>query len=289
MSHFPMHPRSCHLATSAGTNSSDARLHAYAGRVRWFLIAPVVLGMTTLVARAAELPPKEVKKIDIKRAWWALAERPHVTFELEAGILALPNAAISVANRGGQTPFGAIGRGDATVHLGTHILYRAGESWAIGAHGYFAPAPTRDDSYQVNEGKVRREHSRSYLSLGFEARYYPLTTRYFEVFLSAAVSGVVIADRFTQLGLVPVPTILGKPDVTVRTEGVGLGGGLGVLYRPSANWNVGLLLRAESWFLPGASADPRNEASCTAIGDCRTMTGTNFAMMLGLNAGYRIR
>ncbi len=241
------------------------------------------------IAHVANAAPESHASTTRKRSPWALAERTHVTFELEAGILALPNAAISVANRGGETPFGAIGRGDATVHLGTHILYRAGNAWAIGAHGYFAPAPTRDDSYQVNEGKVRREHARSYLSLGFEARYYPLTTRYFEVFLSAAASGIVIADRFTQLGLTPVPTILGKPDVTVRTEGLGLGGGLGVLYRPTTNWNVGLLLRVESWFLPAPSSDPRAEASCTAIGDCRTMAGTNIAMMLGLNAGYRIR
>ncbi len=240
-------------------------------------------------AAAAESQAQDAQRNVAKRSPWSLAERPHVVVELEAGILALPNAAISVANRGGQTPFGSIGRGDATVLVGTHLLYRAGDAWAIGAHGYFAPSPTSDAEYQVNEGKVRREHTRSYLSLGFEARYYTLTTRSVEVFLSASASGIVIADRFTHLGLTPVPTILGKPEVTVRTEGLALGGGLGVLYRPNTNWNVGLLLRAEGWFLPTPDGDPRNESSCTAIGDCRTMTGTNFAMMLGINAGYRIR
>jgi hypothetical protein len=254
----------------------------------WVAAAAVA---SALSARAHAAEPESQAHVARARARspWSLAERPHVVIELEAGILALPNAAISVANRGGQTPFGSIGRGDATVLVGTHLLYRAGDAWALGAHGYFAPSPTSDADYQVNEGKVRREHSRSYLSLGFEARYYTLTTRSFEVFLSASASGIVIADRFTHLGLTPVPTILGKPDVTVRTEGLTLGGGLGVLYRPNTNWNVGLLLRAEGWFLPTPDGDPRNEPSCTAIGDCRTMTGTNFAMMLGINAGYRIR
>src|SRR5271165_5414259 len=74
----------------------------------------------------------------------ALLDRSHTVAELEGGILALPSAPISLANRGGSTPLGSVGNGDATVMTGLHVLYRANPLWAVGAGATFAPRPTSD-------------------------------------------------------------------------------------------------------------------------------------------------
>ena len=61
-----------------------------------------------------------------------VAFQPHTIAELELGLIALPNAPISIANQGGATPFGRIGRGDATLQTGIHVIYRGGADWAVG-------------------------------------------------------------------------------------------------------------------------------------------------------------
>src|SRR5580704_15421113 len=97
-----------------------------------------------------------------------LVDRPHTMAELEVGIIALPSAPISAANRGGSTPLGTVGNGDATIQTGVHLLYRATPEWAIGVGTIFAPRPTTDPNYLG--GGVPRTHSRSYLFLGGEGR-----------------------------------------------------------------------------------------------------------------------
>src|SRR5262245_11392966 len=62
-----------------------------------------------------------------------IIDRPHTVAELEAGIIALPNAPISQGQRGGDTPLPfveKIGRGDATMQTGIHVLYRWSRSYA---------------------------------------------------------------------------------------------------------------------------------------------------------------
>src|SRR5205085_1574107 len=110
-------------------------------------------------------------------------DRPHTIAELEAGIIALPTAPISASQRGGDTPFlGKVGSGDATINLGIHVLYRWSESFAIGANGSFAPAPTGDDQYGGDKN-LPRTHSRSYLFLGAEGRYYPIHYKFAEAWV----------------------------------------------------------------------------------------------------------
>src|SRR5579883_1184440 len=95
----------------------------------------------------------------------ALFDRPHTIAEIELGMLALPDAPISTANEGGNLPeLGKFGKGDATMQIGLHILYRATRDWAIGAIGTFAPKPTSDTNYQPTIG-IGRTHSRSYMFL----------------------------------------------------------------------------------------------------------------------------
>src|SRR5260370_28266370 len=108
----------------------------------------------------------------------SLLDRPHTVAELEAGIVALPSAPVSPENRGGATPLGAVGNGDATVQTGVSVLYRASREWALGAGATFAPRPTSDRNYYGGAGGLTRTHARTYLFLGGEARYFPFRSRW---------------------------------------------------------------------------------------------------------------
>jgi len=209
-----------------------------------------------------------------------IIDRPHTIAELEAGIIALPNAPISAGQSGGDTPFGTIGRGDATMQTGLHVLYRWDRSWAAGAGVLFAPFPTSDPEY----GGLRslpRSHSRSYFFIGGEGRYIPLHYRFLEAWVGLSVGGVVIADRFTTDAGDRVAPIIGSKEVTVRTEGFAFGAQFGGNYFLSENWIAGLNFRIYRWILPET---PR----CSSIGDCATLSGTVEALELGLTIGYRL-
>ncbi|MDF2692938.1 MAG: hypothetical protein K0S65_1321, partial [Labilithrix sp.] len=152
-----------------------------------------------------------------------IIDRPHTIAEIEAGIIALPNAPISPGQRGGDTPIvGKIGRGDATLQTGIHVLYRWNRHYAIGAGALFAPSPTSDKEYGGLTG-LPRTHARSYLFLGMEGRYIPIHYKYFEAWVGLSSGAVIVADRFTTDVGDAVPPILGTRDVTIRTEGFAIG------------------------------------------------------------------
>jgi hypothetical protein len=225
------------------------------------------------------------KKLETTFDASSLLNRPHTIASIELGAIVLPNAAISKANAGGDTPLGGIGNGDATLQTGVHLLYRANRDYAIGAGAMFAPKPTSDTSYA--SGNITRTHTRSYMQLGVEGRYFPLRYRWFEVWFGADVGVVVIADRFATQGEA-VPTILGTREYTVRTEGFAVGVAVGGDYIITDNWVIGLALRAERWILPNATNQPLTDPACSSIGDCPTLTGTVAAFQIGFAVGYRI-
>lgn len=234
-----------------------------------------VEGRMIEVARAGEEPMGKHEGLV------RLIDRPHTVAELEGGILALPTAPISPGQRGGDAPIvGRIGRGDATLLMGLHFLYRWNRSFAVGAGALFAPRPTSDSEYG-GLGGLARTHSRSYLFLGVEGRYIPIHYKFSEVWLGASVGGVVIADRFTTEAAPDVPSILGKKEVTVRTEGVAVGLQAGGNYYLSENWIAGLHVRGSEWFLP-------ERPECSPIGDCPTLTNDVLAIEVGLTMGYRL-
>jgi len=213
-------------------------------------------------------------------------DRPHTIAVLEAGIIALPSAPISASNRGGSTPLGSVGNGDATVQTGIHLLYRPSRDWAVGAGAIFAPHPTSDDNY-LAPSLPKRTHSRSYLFLGGEGRYYPFHTRWFEAWVGATAGSIIIADRFTTDDVPAVPTFLGTPTVTVSTEGFSVGIQAGADYLITDQWVVGFALRADRWFLP-AEKPFSQETSCDPLGDCPTLTGTVAAFEGGITIGYQL-
>jgi hypothetical protein len=224
----------------------------------------------------AKVPPTATSDQALAR----IIERPHTVAELEAGIIALPTAPISSGQRGGDTPFGTIGRGDATLQTGIHVLYRFRPDFAIGAGALFAPSPTSDTEYG-GLNQLPRTHSRSYLFLGTEGRYIPIHYKFLEAWVGLSIGGVVVADRFTTEGGDEVPAILGAREVTIRTEGFAIGAQVGGSYYLSENWIAGLNLRGYSWILPET---PR----CSSIGDCATLSGSVLALEAGLTIGYRL-
>jgi hypothetical protein len=218
----------------------------------------------------------------------SLLDRPHTVALLESGILALPTAPISPSNRGGQTPLGPIGTGDATVEIGIHLLYRATREWAFGATGYLAPHPTSDSTYGATTGSgLERTHSRSYLFLGVEARYYPLRSRWIEGWFGLTAGAQIVADRFTDDNAPTSPPLVGTQTVTVSTEGFALGLGAGIDYLVTDNWVIGFALSAQRWLLPDQKPFSQ-ETSCDPIGDCPTLTGSVGAFQGGVTVGYRI-
>ena len=212
--------------------------------------------------------------------------RPHTIAEAEAGAIILPNAPISAAQRGGNVPFLQLGKGDATIMTGLHVLFRASPLWAIGAGALFAPHPTSDTEYGLGGAtNLPRTHSRSYLYIGAEGRYFPIHTRYFDVWGGVTAGGIIIADRFDNNAAVPVPSILGVPQATVSTEGYALGAQLGANWIATEHFVVGLTFRADIWFLPSKASE---QSQCDAFKDCPTLSGVVDAFEMGITLAYRI-
>jgi opacity protein-like surface antigen len=247
--------------------------------------APILLCAalaTTLVPRAARA------QSDATDPHPSLLDRPHTVAMLEAGIIALPSTPISQSNRGGSTPLGPIGSGDATLQTGLELLYRPTRDWAFGVGALFAPHPTSDSTYGAETNtSITRTHSRSYLFLGAEARYYPLRSRWLEGWFGLTGGAVIIADRFTDDNAPVAPPLVGTSTVTVSTEGFGLGVQAGVDYLVTDNWVIGFALGAQRWLLPSEKPFSQ-ETSCDPIGDCPTVPGSVAAFQGGFTVGYRI-
>jgi hypothetical protein len=253
------------------------------------LTATVLLGTRVASADDATSPVAQSKverTAETRQEHPSLLDRPHTVAEAEAGIVALPSAPISPSNRGGSTPLGAVGNGDATVQTGVHLLYRATREWAFGAGVLFAPRPTTDPN-AGGASDLPRSHSRSYLFLGGEIRYFPLRSRWFEGYFGLTSGALIIADRFSTNNVPAVPSILGTSTVTVSTEGFAVGLEAGLNYLVNDSFVIGLALRADRWILPSEKPFSQ-ETSCDPIGDCPTLTGNVAAFELGLTFGYRI-
>ncbi len=241
--------------------------------IAWSVHAVVALA----AARAHADPPPASTDNTVR----TLIDRPHTIAEIELGFIALPLAPISNNQKGGAVPFlGTISKGDATLQTGVHLLYRGAREWAVGAGALFAPSPTTDRN-AGGLGPVPRTHSRSYLFLGAEGRYVPLHLPWVEGWFGLTAGGVVIADRFTTEAGEPVPPILGKKDVTVRTEGFAIGPEAGASWMFAERWVAGLSLRAELWI-------PPSSLQCTPFGDCATLHDPTAVYQMGLTIGYRI-
>ena len=210
----------------------------------------------------------------------SITERRHTMAVLEGGIIALPNAPISNSQRGGSVPFATVGHGDATLQTGVRLLYRGGRDWTIGIGALFGPSPTSDSQYGGLKS-LPRTHSRNYMVFTTEGRYVPFRRNGFEGWLGVVAGGVVIADRFSTDAGDIVPSVIGKKQVTIRTEGFVLGIQAGLTWNFAERWGAGVVLRGNQWFLP-------TTPQCSPIGDCATLEGGVQSFEAGLSIGYRI-
>ena len=209
--------------------------------------------------------------------------RPHTIAEVEAGIIALPNAPISPSQRGGDTPIvGKIGHGDATVQTGIHVLYRFHRDWILGAGAIFAPSRHRRQTVRRSLVALTwRMRGRTSSSESRDATFRSVTSR------SRVGVGLSPRRRDHRRGLrfhtdaPAVPPILGVPDVTLRTEGFAVGVQAGVTYYLTDNLLAGANLRGYQWILP-------ESRECSPLGDCATLSGAIEVFELGLTIGYRL-
>lgn len=213
-------------------------------------------------------------------AWLKFIARKHLVAMLEAGIIVLPNAAVSPNTYGGDVPFTAVGGGDATIQLGLHILYRPFRDWSFGANFLFDPKPTSDTEYGGLSG-LSRTHTRAYFFIGGEGRYIPLHWKSIEGFVGAQTGLVIIADRFTTNAGIQKPSIFGEREVSLSTEGFYIGAQLGLDWYISDKIVAGLVTRYNHWVLP-------ENPKCSPIGDCTTLTGGVDSIDFGFTIGYRI-
>jgi hypothetical protein len=247
-------------------------------------------GLAAVLAFVAVLSPRTAGADDVPggRPW--LLDRPHTVASLEGGIIVLPDAPISQSNRGGYTflpgPLRTVGQGDATIEIGAHVLYRPHRDWAIGAGAIFAPNPTTDPNVG-SSSTLRRSHSRSYLFLGGEGRFVPLHVGSLEGWVGLTAGAVIVADRFTNESIPSQPSLLGRNEVTVDSEGFAVGLQVGADYRLADQVTAGLAIRADQWFLP-AEKPFSQISSCDPIGDCPTLTGRVTAFEFGLTISYHI-
>ena len=250
---------------------------------------PILIAGVALSTAAHAAPPERAPNEHS-----SLLDRPHTVAELELGIIALPNAAISPAYRGGATPIGTLGKGDATLQTGVHLLYRATHEWAVGARVVFAPRPTSDPNYSGADPALSRTHTRSYLSMGGEVRYFPVRSRWFEAWVGVLGGAVIIADRFTTNGTPDVPPAFGVNTVTVSTGGFTVGAQAGANYLVTDQWVMGLALRGSYWMLPSQSNQlsflpfSTTGSSCDPLSDCPTLHGSVPAIEVGVTVGYRL-
>ncbi len=204
----------------------------------------------------------------------------HTLAELELGVIALPRASIS--NGQGVVTTSPIS-GDATIQAGLHLVFRANKAWAFGAGFLWGPRPLSESHYG-GRSELMRTHSRSYLTMTGEGRYFPLRFKKVDTWIGASAGVVVVSDRFvTDFGKPSdvLPPILGTREVTVRTEGFTTGLELGASYNFYNAWVVAGRFRGSGWFLPGTPA-------CLPIGDCATLSGRLIVFELGISIGYRL-
>ncbi len=248
-------------------------------------VKPLALGLAAMMMLAARgAAADDVVSVDDHEqgsdAWLKFIARKHLLAMLEAGIIVLPNAAVSPNTYGGDVPFAPVGQGDATVQLGLHILYRPFRDWSFGANFLFDPKPTSDSEYGGLSG-LSRTHTRAYFFIGGEGRYIPLHWKSIEGFVGAQTGLVIIADRFTTNAGIQKPSIFGEREVSLSTEGFYIGAQLGLDWYITDKVVAGLVTRYNHWVLP-------ENPKCSPIGDCTTLTGGVDSIDFGFTLGYRI-
>jgi hypothetical protein len=238
-------------------------------RVRFILAVSFVsmLGWSS-AARADETPATRSARLA------PVLDQPYTLAQLGFGLLSLPAASVCLT---GIT----CTKGDTSIEANFWQMYRANHLFAVGAGATVALKPTTDKPAAEMGGT--RNHSRSYFLVEAQARYYAVHTLPFEAWVGATVGGIVLSDRYSIDSSGPPITIaiIGPRASTLRTEGLSLGGLIGLQWAVATNWAVGTSIRYLRWFLPHTPAT-------TVFLDRATLTDQQSAVDLGISCTYRI-
>ncbi|MEZ4224138.1 MAG: hypothetical protein R3B13_24530 [Polyangiaceae bacterium] len=205
-----------------------------------------------------------------------LPERPRGMAEVGLGWLVLPAAEVCV-----ERDIAGCTRGDSSFELDAWQLYRAHETFAIGAGMTLGLTPTTDAPRQDPPGTAR-DHSRGYFTVEAIARYYPYSEDPFEVWLGITSGLVVVSDRFESREGKSDRALVGPRGVTIRSEGYTVGLAAGGAYEFASRWSVGSSIRYGSWFLPETpNTDP--------LGDEASLVGQNDVFSVLVSVAYSLR
>ncbi|MCA9620643.1 MAG: hypothetical protein KC731_16585 [Myxococcales bacterium] len=134
------------------------------------------------------------------------------------------------------------------------------------------------------DGTLGREHARTYLLLEGHFRYYFLPIGAWEWFAEASAGAVIIndswstfADREPYNGF----QLVGPQAVTVSTEGVTVGAGIGGVWQITDFWLFGTRARYRNWFLPSGRQQ-------TPVGDRASFAGRVDMFEFGAFGGFRL-
>jgi hypothetical protein len=202
-----------------------------------------------------------------------LLDQPYTLAQLGVGMLTLPGANVCLTAI-------TCTKGDTSIEANFWEIYRVNHLFAVGAGASVALKPTTDSPSSQMGGT--RNHSRSYFLVEAQGRYYALHGLNFEAWVGATIGGVVLSDRYSIEGGTPITiAIIGPRASTLRTEGLSIGGLIGLSWSIAPNWALGITSRYLRWFLP-------HTPETTVFLDRATLSDQVSALDLSLSVSYRI-
>ncbi len=200
--------------------------------------------------------------------------KPYTTAELGFGWISLPDANVCSSSK-------VCTNGETSLSVRMLNLYR-NKAFGVGAGLQWA-ASLRSNTAQGADS-LKRDHSRSYFLIESHFRYYAFKTGGWEWWGGAHAGAVIVNDTWTvKSDREPYGNIslIGSRGVSLGTEGLSLGIGLGTEWLFSKNWSFGSMFRYSSWFLPETLSE-------TTTGDQASLAGQVNMFDLGLIFAYRI-
>jgi hypothetical protein len=156
-------------------------------------------------------------------------------------------------------------------------LYRTSERFEFGA-GLGIGLSAKHEVIDLTSRVPRTHSSNTFMAEG-TARYLPVSGPLFETWLGLTAGFVVLNDSFKIEQNQPEQHFVGESGSSISSEGLALGAAAGMHWDLGAGINLGGMLRAGLWFLPGT---PKQ----TALGDTASLNGTVPMIGTGLTLGY---
>lgn len=201
-------------------------------------------------------------------------ERPYMLAELATGLITLPAAEVCLTVENCKDGETSVGVGIQNLYRYKAIGFGAGIRWAT---------TLRSDAAEGAQA-LEREHSRRYFFVEGQFRYYVLWESSWEWWLGTTLGGVVVNDSWSvKSDREPAndADFVGPRSVTIGTEGLTAGLGIGSQWAFLDNWSIGAQLRYCVWILPSTREE-------SPTGDSASLSGRVDMIDFSLAVSYRI-